>query len=62
MLDPFAVEIIDLHRFLDAWLKGQTDRGNGEPGRAHRQRPLAPARRRALRMAASPGNAPAETG
>ena len=33
MRDPFAAEIIDLHRFLEAWLKGRTDRGNGKPER-----------------------------
>ncbi len=33
MPDPFAAEILDLHRFLDAWLKGRVDRGDGEPAR-----------------------------
>lgn len=33
MSDPFANEIVDLHRFLDAWLKGQVERGDGEPAR-----------------------------
>lgn len=33
MSDPFADEIRALHRFLDAWLKGQVDRGDGEPVR-----------------------------
>lgn len=33
MPDPFAAEILDLHRFLDAWLTGRVDRGDGEPAR-----------------------------
>lgn len=31
--DPFADEIRALHRFLDAWLKGRVERGDGEPAR-----------------------------
>ena len=33
MNDLFASEILDLHRYLDAWLKGRVDRGDGEPAR-----------------------------
>lgn len=33
MTDPFAAEVLDLHRFLDAWLKGRAERGDGEPAR-----------------------------
>ena len=33
MSDPFATEILDLHRYLDAWLKGRAERGKGDPAR-----------------------------
>ncbi len=33
MSDPFVAEIHELHRFLDAWLKGGIERGNGAPAR-----------------------------
>ena len=33
MPDPFVAEIRDLHRFLDAWLKGGIERGDGRPAR-----------------------------
>lgn len=33
MTDPFAAEVLDLHQYLDAWLKGRIERGNGEPAR-----------------------------
>lgn len=31
--DPFTTEVLALHRFLDAWLKGEIDRGDDVPAR-----------------------------
>ena len=33
MADEFREEVIDLHRFLEQWLKGEVPRGDGQPRR-----------------------------